>query len=101
MFSTPVARYSTTSPTPESAYTPPNARPITMNGLTNCQSTPNRLNASTPVIEASGHPDRHLVAQPPPVLSLNFFSQTRVWAIDLSTGAIAKHFSFTTTLPPL
>jgi vacuolar-type H+-ATPase subunit I/STV1 len=28
---------------------------------------------------------------------LNFFSQTRVWAISLSTGAIAKHFSFRTT----
>src|SRR4051812_15383546 len=50
MFSTPVARYSTTRPTPESAYTPPNASPMTMNGLTNCQSTPNTLNASTLII---------------------------------------------------
>src|SRR5580765_7790316 len=60
-FSTPVARYRTTSPTPESAYTPPNARPITMNGLMNCHSTPNTLNASTSVIEACGHPDHRLL----------------------------------------
>src|SRR5271170_131054 len=31
-YSTPVARYSTTSPTPDRAYTPPRARPLTMNG---------------------------------------------------------------------
>ena len=28
--STPVARYSTTSPTPDRAYSPPRARPVTM-----------------------------------------------------------------------
>src|SRR6516164_5377891 len=31
-YSTPVARYSTTSPTPDRAYTPPRARPLMMNG---------------------------------------------------------------------
>src|SRR5580700_4946565 len=31
-YSTPVARYSTTSPTPDRAYTPPRARPLTING---------------------------------------------------------------------
>src|SRR5712691_5899438 len=31
--STPVARYSTTSPTPDRANTPPRARPRTRNGL--------------------------------------------------------------------
>src|ERR1700685_584792 len=31
-YSTPVARYSTTSPTLDRAYTPPRARPLTMNG---------------------------------------------------------------------
>ena len=31
-FSTPVVRYSTTIPTPERAYTPPSANPVTMNG---------------------------------------------------------------------
>src|SRR5580704_13580370 len=31
-YSTPVARYRTTSPTPDRAYTPPRARPLTMNG---------------------------------------------------------------------
>ena len=42
-FSTPVARYSTTSPTPDMANTPPSARPSTMNGLISS-------------IGASGHP---------------------------------------------
>jgi len=75
-FSTPVARYSTTSPTPESAYTPPNARPITMKGLSSCQSTPNTLSARTSAIEAFRC--RHLSVVVAlvylPVLSLNFFS---------------------------
>src|SRR5690349_23014125 len=31
-YSTPVARYRTTSPTPDRAYTPPRARPLTMKG---------------------------------------------------------------------
>src|SRR6516165_470985 len=30
-YSTPVARYKTTSPTPDRAYTPPRARPLTRN----------------------------------------------------------------------
>src|SRR6516165_6202153 len=30
-YSTPVARYRTTSPTPDRAYTPPKARPLTRN----------------------------------------------------------------------
>src|SRR6516162_10994258 len=30
-YSTPVARYRTTSPTPDRAYTPPRARPLTRN----------------------------------------------------------------------
>src|ERR1700730_7626997 len=37
-YSTPVARYSTTSPTPDRAYTPPRARPLTMNGSKSCQA---------------------------------------------------------------
>src|SRR5271167_329754 len=36
-YSTPVARYRTTSPTPDRAYTPPRARPLTMNGSKSCQ----------------------------------------------------------------
>src|SRR5919112_3802428 len=35
--STPVVRYSTTSPTPERAYTPPRARPVAMNGRNSSQ----------------------------------------------------------------
>src|SRR5215467_2289777 len=34
-YSTPVARYRTTSPTPDRAYTPPRARPLTRN----CESS--------------------------------------------------------------
>src|ERR1700751_2698361 len=44
-YSTPVPRYSTTSPTPDRAYTPPRARPLTMNGSKSDQggiSTPRR-----------------------------------------------------------
>src|SRR5579875_1443896 len=36
-YTTPVARYRTTMPTPESAYTPPSASPETMNGWKSCQ----------------------------------------------------------------
>ena len=36
-FRTPVARYRTTVPTPDRAYTPPRARPVTMNGLKSSQ----------------------------------------------------------------
>src|SRR5690349_22243115 len=36
-YSTPVARYRTTSPTPDRAYTPPRARPLTMNGSKSAQ----------------------------------------------------------------
>ena len=101
-FSTPVARYSTTRPTPESAYTPPNASPITMKGLRNSHSTPNMLKA-----RRLGHRSSFggaLVVIPSVflryfVFRLNFFSQTRVWASSLSTGAMSKHFSFSTTLP--
>ena len=105
MFSTPVARYSTTSPTPESAYTPPNARPITMNGLRNSQSTPKTLSASTLFIEASGRPDRHVFvvsfASYLPVFRLSFFSHARVCVSAASTGAIGTQPVRVTTLPPL
>src|SRR5262245_29966525 len=37
-FSTPVVRNSTTIPTPDRLYTPPRARPETMNGWKFCQS---------------------------------------------------------------
>src|SRR5215471_20541760 len=36
-FNTPVVRYSTTFPTPDRLYTPPRARPTTMNGWKSCQ----------------------------------------------------------------
>src|SRR4029077_13189087 len=36
-YSTPVARYRTTSPTPDRAYTPPRARPLTINGSKSTQ----------------------------------------------------------------
>src|SRR5207342_3828107 len=57
-FSTPVALYSTTMPTPESAYTPPSARPSTMYGFRNSQSTPNTEKATTLDIGNRGHPDQ-------------------------------------------
>src|SRR5579863_8418119 len=41
-YSTPVARYSTTSPTPDRAYTPPRARPLTINGSKSDQGGTNR-----------------------------------------------------------
>src|SRR5215510_3400209 len=52
--STPVAWYRTTIPTPDSAYAPPVASPITMYGLKNSQSTPNTANA-TLSIKPPGH----------------------------------------------
>src|SRR6516164_2307725 len=36
-YSTPVARYRTTSPTPDRAYTPPRARPLTRNCSSSAQ----------------------------------------------------------------
>jgi hypothetical protein len=71
-----------------------------MNGLRNCQSTPKIAQREQIVIDSLGRPDRHSSScSPTPVFSLNFFSQTPVWASSLSTAAIAKHFSFRTTLP--
>src|SRR4249920_216503 len=45
-------------PTPESAYTPPSARPSTMYGFRNSQSTPNTEKATTLDIGYRGHPDQ-------------------------------------------
>ena len=79
-----------------------------MKGLRNCQSTPNTLKARSVigvrhrrVSLATGRPDRHssCFVFVYFVFSLNFFSQIRVWASSWSTGAMSKHFSFSTTLP--
>src|SRR3954466_7002946 len=58
-FSTPVAWYSTTTPTPESAYTLPSASPRTMYGLRKIQSTPNTVVVAKLIIGTHGRPDLH------------------------------------------
>src|SRR5712691_12333078 len=52
--STPVARYSTTSPTPDRANTPPRARPRTRNGLRSGKRTRLHSGLSTRADTAPG-----------------------------------------------
>src|SRR6266487_6233736 len=65
-YTTPVARYRTTSPTPESAYTPPRARPLTMNGWKSCQLGIVGYRPSSRAIDPAGSPAAYLMVRSAP-----------------------------------